>query len=1347
MNDGMAAPASGLREVPRKTAPTLLGAAPRRPIVMVLGMHRSGTSLCSHVLSALGLDMTDNMAAPGHEVPAQDNPLGHWERWAIVEFHDRILRFFNRGFFSPGHDFALPVAWWADPRVAEVRREITAFLEQRMGNGYFGFKDPRTVRLIPMWHQIISELKLAPKIVFCLRNPAQVARSLHLRDGFSLDTGEYRWFSYTVDFFRYTKSAEICTIEYESWFDDPAPNLTKLRNFLDLPEDWAEFDLDLSIAGLVRHELRHDDARLSEASQPLIRSVYKLARRAEHDTAAREQAQTIAAQFVTFQQLQGAFQRDFEQQAAAAARLPALEEEAVALHERAAAAEALEAEVDRQRAQLADLARERDETAAALASARAEIEDLRNAVALSEREADERTAAATAMQSKFGEIHEALTEAQKRAEEGDSAAAALRAEIVAVRGALVDTERRVVEAEAVPEIRTELARLADMLARAEQEIWERAGLIETMRAEMLSLGEELSQNQRDALKPLAEVARLGSEIAGLHETMADTERETAGLRGMVARARRDAEHSAATVKSLEGELAAAQSALGAARQIGRAAINALAMGNRAPLDRHPRFRFRLRHRTIITRADRARDAGEWQRAAGLYGIALERTPNNAPIWIQYGHALKESGSPAEAETAYRTAIAYAPADADAHLQLGHVLKLQGKRAEAEVAYRRAWALDRSLADAARELGAFGWTKQRLAEAMDRFTATPARDEPRATASINGPERRSSMRRRKEGLITHADRAQRARQWPLAARLYRRALDRNPDNPPIWVQYGHALKESGSFPDAEAAYRRALGYDSTIADSHQQLGQVLKLQDRTEEAQAAYLHAFALDPSLPHAPQELVGLGWSERALTELKLLAEPTPYLVEPTPHNGHDVAEPTLSASALASQLAPPVADSNLDPTLWFFIGDTIDWLQAHEQVTGVGRVTVELFLASLDRESEHQAIPCVLDNDGRDLVSVSRFETVFYLASRMGTHTVSDLLNGTDEPAPPAVPLPSPRFGDHVVFTGVVWTPAYTDLFRRLSENGISFSVFVYDIIPIEQPGLVDALHREGFLDWLKATITLASVIFVSSVMIKNQILKWAVISGMYVRGEIVPIKFGMRNIENVRSCNDLKADVVTSRVKLESFVLSVGTIDNRKNQALLCRLWKRLVSDLGFSRVPQLVLVGREDLKIADLDVEVASLVKASKIVVLEGLSDAELVGLYRACLFTSLPSLSEGYGLPVAESLQHGKLCISSDLAVIREHAGDLPWYFDPADETTAYDLLRQAIEDPDARTAAERRITRLYRPCTWTSSYRTISEAAYGRSGGRAASNPAPIKPYRPVIPGVPAAAPLTTLQQ
>jgi hypothetical protein len=63
MNDGMPALASVLTEVPRTAVAARSGQ--RRPIVMVLGMHRSGTSLCSHMLSALGV----NMAGLGAQEP------------------------------------------------------------------------------------------------------------------------------------------------------------------------------------------------------------------------------------------------------------------------------------------------------------------------------------------------------------------------------------------------------------------------------------------------------------------------------------------------------------------------------------------------------------------------------------------------------------------------------------------------------------------------------------------------------------------------------------------------------------------------------------------------------------------------------------------------------------------------------------------------------------------------------------------------------------------------------------------------------------------------------------------------------------------------------------------------------------------------------------------------------------------------------------------------------------------------------------------------------------------------------------------------------------------------------
>ena len=157
MSDDMLSRQSISIEPPRRDRIAAISSAvQRRPIVLVLGIHRSGTSLCSHILSALGVDMADKIPGPGNPAPTPDNLRGHWERWEIVEFHDRILSLFNRDYWGRFHDFALPVAWWADPRVAEIRREIATFLELRMGGQYFGFKDPRTVRLMPVWHQIFK---------------------------------------------------------------------------------------------------------------------------------------------------------------------------------------------------------------------------------------------------------------------------------------------------------------------------------------------------------------------------------------------------------------------------------------------------------------------------------------------------------------------------------------------------------------------------------------------------------------------------------------------------------------------------------------------------------------------------------------------------------------------------------------------------------------------------------------------------------------------------------------------------------------------------------------------------------------------------------------------------------------------------------------------------------------------------------------------------------------------------------------------------------------------------------------------------------------------------------------
>jgi hypothetical protein len=592
MNDDMLSPQSlSIEPLRRNRIAAVSSAMQRRPIVLVLGMHRSGTSLCSHILSALGVDMADDIGVN------LGNDRGHWERWEIVEFHDRILTLFNRDYGGRFHDFALPVAWWADPRVAQIRHEIVGFLEQRMADGYFGFKDPRTVRLMPVWHQIFNELKLAPRIVLCLRNPVQIARSLHARENLDPANGEYRWLVHMIDFFRYSSKYDFCTIEYEEWFRDPAVNIEKLQGFLDLPWQQSEADLGLVLSGIVDPALRHDGPDHREATLPLVRTLYKLVRDPDRDEA-RDKIGYIVSQFIGFQQLQSPFQRVLEDVAETAAKFPEVQREAAALRTlvserdagiasaeaRASAAEArlaaALAENEAQQAQLADSAGERD-AGIASAEARASAAEARLAAALAENEAQQAQLADSAgerdgraeierelneLKVTLAEREKVLAEHSRRAEELGVALQAEQAQVATCEAALRIAKLKTQEGNAAME--SEIAALRESLAQAERKTQERAAASTTLQAEVRTLRERLAEAERKTQERAAASTTLQAEVRTLRERLAEAERETQERR--------------AALGTMRAEIATLQDTLSAARQVGKAAIAAFRVETAAP---------------------------------------------------------------------------------------------------------------------------------------------------------------------------------------------------------------------------------------------------------------------------------------------------------------------------------------------------------------------------------------------------------------------------------------------------------------------------------------------------------------------------------------------------------------------------------------------------------------------------------------------------------------------------------------------------------------------------------------------------------------------------------------------
>src|SRR6185312_15913902 len=113
------------------------------------------------------------------------------------------------------------------------------------------------------------------------------------------------------------------------------------------------------------------------------------------------------------------------------------------------------------------------------------------------------------------------------------------------------------------------------------------------------------------------------------------------------------------------------------------------------------------------------------------------------------------------------------------------------------------------------------------------------------------------------------------------------------------------------------------------------------------------------------------------------------------------------------------------------------------------------------------------------------------------------------------------------------------------------------VHDIIPIERPDLVSDHSRRTFADWLRFVVSNAKIVFVSSVMIKDQILRWGALAGVDVSTEIVPITFGRTELGPLLPAEALRQNPKTNAVDMDAFVLSVGTIDRRKNQSMLSKV----------------------------------------------------------------------------------------------------------------------------------------------------------------------------------------------
>jgi len=287
--------------------------------------------------------------------------------------------------------------------------------------------------------------------------------------------------------------------------------------------------------------------------------------------------------------------------------------------------------------------------------------------------------------------------------------------------------------------------------------------------------------------------------------------------------------------------------------------------------------------------------------------------------------------------------------------------------------------------------------------------------------------------------------------------------------------------------------------------------------------------------------------------------------------------------------------------------------------------------------------------------------------------------------------------RRGDILVSLGAPWgVPHYMKHVAEAKRRyGIKHAILVHDLIPIEYESFVEQQHVIQFRNWLQDAITVSDVVLTISEHSRDVLVRLADAVG-----------WSLPCIEVVKPGSGLNDRLIERNQTTIRFppryVLYVSTIEIRKNHRLLINMWRRLLKQYGADFVPNLIFVGKVGWLIDDLlaDLEASNYLDG-KIMLVSDLSDAELRECYRSCLFTVFPSLCEGWGLPIAESLAQGKFCVASNRTSIPEVAGGLIDYFDPTNEDDAFAKIERLLFDRKYLTEREAQLQAAYRPRTWT----------------------------------------------
>jgi GT2 family glycosyltransferase len=279
----------------------------QRRAVIILGMHRSGTSAVTRAVNLMGVELSDRLLPP----EPGSNETGFWEHADVVALHDDVMAELGRAWEDVR---ALPPHWEKRRDLASFKDRLARILARDFeGATLWGVKDPRLCLLMPMWTDVLADFESTAHYLLVHRNPIEVARSIEAREGLPEPWGILMWLRHVLAAELHSRGAPRVFVAYDAVMGDWRATVARIGAGLGIAWPRTADEVAGEMAGFIRPGLRHhavDDQAFmgNDELSVWVRETYGALRALEQgeDAAALATLERVRAEIAPAERLYGA---------------------------------------------------------------------------------------------------------------------------------------------------------------------------------------------------------------------------------------------------------------------------------------------------------------------------------------------------------------------------------------------------------------------------------------------------------------------------------------------------------------------------------------------------------------------------------------------------------------------------------------------------------------------------------------------------------------------------------------------------------------------------------------------------------------------------------------------------------------------------------------------------------------------------------------------------------------------------------------------------------------------------------------------------------------------------------